>query len=341
MPELSRRDLLKLAALGLGAVALDGIVGACKSLTAPSGGLASLTARATSSATPTPTMPPPSATPIATPTPAPSVVPDLVVARAGEPEPLVRAAVAALGGMERFVKPGASVIVKPNVCVAYRTYEYAATTNPWVVATLVKMALEAGAGSVRVMDYPYGGDAATAYAKSGIAEQVKAAGGEMTVMTSRHYVSTAIPSGKWMKKADVYEDILEADVLINAPIAKVHGSARVTAGMKNLMGVVRDRPGMHASLGQAIADLHTRIKPDLTVVDCVRILTSHGPSGGKISYVKKLDTVLAGIDIVAIDSYVATLFGLKPSDLAYVKIGQSMGLGSSDLSSLRIQEIAV
>jgi uncharacterized protein (DUF362 family) len=155
-------------------------------------------------------------------------------------------------------------------------------------------------------------------------------------MSSRKYVRTQIPAGKWLKQADVYDDILKTDVLINVPIAKTHGSARMTAAMKNMMGVVADRPAMHGNLGQAIADLNTLIKPDLTVVDCVRILTAHGPSGGKLSYVKRLDTVIAATDVVAADSYTATLFGFKPSDLAYIKIGASMGLGQSDLSRLTI-----
>jgi uncharacterized protein (DUF362 family) len=343
MPELSRREFLRLAALGLGAVALGGILEACKSVTSLGGPSASAppttAASATAAATLPASTPVPSSTPQPSPTPAASVgYPDLVVARNGEPEALVRRAIAAMGGMERFVPPGSSVIVKPNICVSYRTYEYAATTNPWVVGTLVKMAFEAGADSVSVMDYPYGGDAATAYAKSGIKEQVEAAGGKMVVMAGRRFVTTKIPGGKWLKRTAVYDEILKTDVLINVPIAKSHGSSRVTAAMKNLMGIVADRPAMHGNLGQAIADLNTLIKPDLTVVDCVRILTSNGPSGGKLSYVKQLDTVLATTDVVAADSYTATLFGLKPSDLAYVKAGAAMGLGQSDLSSLRIEE---
>jgi uncharacterized protein (DUF362 family) len=339
MPELSRRDFLRLAALGLGAVALDGILGGCRSPSmtgrVPTPSLPTIPAPAGASGTP------PASTPLASPTPAATAFPDLVVARAGDPEALVRGAIAALGGMERFVPQGASVVVKPNICVAYRTYEYAATTNPWVVGTLVKMALEAGASGVKVMDYPYGGTAAEAYAKSGITQQVEAAGGQMVVMSSRGYVNTRIPAGKWLKQTAVYDEVLKADVLINVPIAKTHGSSRLTVGMKNLMGVVRDRSAMHGNLGQAIADLNTLVKPELTVVDCVRILTSHGPSGGKLSYVKKLDTVIASTDIVAADSYAAGLFGLKPNDLAYVKAGAAMGLGRSDLSTLRIEEVSV
>ena len=342
-PELTRRDFLRLAALGLGAVALDGILSACgqsgPGITAapvsptPGSPAASASASAAGSLSATAA---PSSTPAAS-----AALPDMVIARNGEPDALVRGAIAALGGMERFVPKGANVIVKPNICVDYRSYEYAATTNPWVVGTLVKMALEAGAGSVRVMDYPFNGTASQAYAKSGIAAQVEAAGGQMVVMSSRKFVSTAIPGGKWLKGAEVYDEILKADVLINVPIAKRHGSSVMTAGMKNLMGVVSDPGAMHGNLGQAIADLSTVVKPDLTVVDAVRILTANGPTGGKLSYVKKLDTVVASTDIVAADAFTATLFGLEPADVDFIGMGAAMGLGQSDLTKLKVADFSV
>jgi uncharacterized protein (DUF362 family) len=144
---------------------------------------------------------------------------------------------AAMGGMEQFVSAGDDVIVKPNICVAYHTYEYAATTNPWVVGALVKLALEAGARRVRVMDSPFGGTPEQAYARSGIQEQVQAAGGEMEVMTRLKFVEADIPQGLDIGKCDIYDQVLNADVLINVPIAKHHSLARLTLGMKNLMGV--------------------------------------------------------------------------------------------------------
>ena len=344
MSDISRRELLRLAALGLGAAALAPVLAACKSLTPAA---EPTSARPTSPAsteagTQAPPTDLPSPTQLASSAPvSPGTRPDLVVARNGDPEQLVRRAVEALGGMALFVPRGTNVVVKPNVCVSYRTYEYAATTNPWVVGTLVKMAFEAGARSVSVFDNPFSGDAAEAYATSGIAEQVKAAGGQMVVMSGRKFVSTQIPAGKWLKQAYIYDDILKADVFINAPIAKDHSLARLTLGMKNLMGVVASPAEMHANLGQAIADLHTRIKPQLTVVDCVRILTRGGPEGGSLADVKKLDTVVASADFVAADSYVAGLFGLKPNDLDYVTAGATMGLGQSDLSKLVVQELSV
>jgi uncharacterized protein (DUF362 family) len=269
----------------------------------------------------------------------PVTIPDLSVARGGEPEALVNAAIASLGGMQRFVRSGDLVLIKPNICVAYHSFEYAATTNPWVVGALVKLCLQAGAESVLVMDYPFGGTPEEAYVRSGIHEQVLAAGGKMEAFSTFKFAQTEIPMGLDLKKCDIYDEVLRADVVINVPIAKDHSLAKLTLGMKNLMGVIADRPAMHRNLGQRLADLASRVRPALTVVDAVRILTYGGPTGGSLDAVKKLDTVIASADIVAADSYAATLFGMKPEDLDYVRAGTAMGLGRSDLENLRIEEI--
>jgi uncharacterized protein (DUF362 family) len=266
----------------------------------------------------------------------------MAVARGGDqPEELVKRAIAALGGMERFVKPGNTVVIKPNICVAYHTYEYAATTNPWVVGTLVKLCKEAGASRVRVFDYPFGGSAAQAYERSGIQEQVLATGGEIEEMARMKFVDVEIPQGVDLKSWVMYDDAVNADVLINVPIAKHHSLARLTLGMKNLMGLVRDRESIHRNMGQRLADLTSRFKPALTVVDAVRILTANGPTGGNLDDVKKLDTVIASPDIVAADSFAASLFDIKPDVLPYITAGAQMGLGRSDLSTLKIEHIAV
>jgi len=345
MSKISRRDFLRLAALGLGGVALNRYLAACVSQPTPEA--QPTRALPVATARQAPTLASAQATP-ASPTYEPATAagtsssnPDLVVARNGDPETLVRRAIAALGGMEKFVPQGASVIVKPNICVASHTYEYAATTNPWVVGALVKMAFEAGARTVRVLDFPFGGTAAEAYVKSGIQEQVQAAGGEMMAMAGFKYVSTQIPSGKFLKQTDVFDEILNSDVLINAPIAKQHSMARLTLGMKNMMGVVHNRSALHRNLGQAIADLNSLIRPKLTVIDAVRILMANGPTGGNLNDVKQLDSIVASADIVAADSYATSFFGMQPGDLEYIKIGAEMGLGRSDLSSLKIEEFSV
>jgi uncharacterized protein (DUF362 family) len=243
--------------------------------------------------------------------------------------------------MAGFVSSGFDVIIKPNICTDYHTPEYATTTNPLVVATLVSMCLEAGASRVRVMDYPFGGSAKSAYAISGIEEAVEAAGGEMHVMSHPKYISVDIPQGRDLTKVDIYPDILEADLLINVPIAKHHSSTRLTLGGKNLMGVILDRGAMHQNLGQRIADLTSLVQPGLTVVDAVRILTANGPTGGDLADVRQMDTIIASRDIVAADAYATTLFGLTAADIAYIGASAELGLGTLDLASIDVREITL
>ncbi|MGA2503694.1 MAG: DUF362 domain-containing protein [Anaerolineales bacterium] len=346
MGKFTRRDFLKAAAAGAGAMTLSAFLEACGRVLPtsvlpvetkapapqqPSQGSASQATRAATESLPSATAPAPTGTSVP--------IPDIAVIRAGEPEVLVRQAITALGGISAFVPNGANVVVKPNICVAYHTYEYAATTNPWVVGTVVKMCYEAGAASVKVMDHPFGGTDQEAYKISGIKEQVEAAGGEMVRMISYHYVDTKIPDAVYLKTTKIYDEILNADVLINVPIAKQHSSSGLTLGMKNLMGAVWIRETLHNNLHQSIADLNSLLKPKLTVLDAVRILTRNGPTGGNLSDVQQKNTVIASRDVVAVDSLATSLFGMKPEDLEYIRIGTSMGLGRSDLQNLNIQII--
>jgi uncharacterized protein (DUF362 family) len=277
------------------------------------------------------------------PTPTPPAAGDayLSVARGDSPTAIVQAAIKAVGGIERFVKTGNDVIIKPNICVAYHGPDYAATTNPEVVAALVSLCLGAGARRVRVMDYPFGGTAEQAYAKSGISDAVKAAGGQMEVMAQMKFQDTAIPQGKDLTQIRVYRDALDADVFINVPIAKDHGLARLTLGMKNLLGVIWARSNMHRNMGQRIGELTSLVRPTLTVVDGVRILMANGPTGGNLNDVKRANTLIASHDIVAADAYATSLFGLKPSDIAYITAAADMGLGTMDLKGVKVEEISI
>jgi uncharacterized protein (DUF362 family) len=354
---LTRREFLSSLAVGMGALTLNQLLIGCQpagkssdppTVVVPDATIPPSTATSSSTKSMTPVSsesayiePKPLTEPTSTIQPTEHRLPDLVVSRGGDPESLVRSTLTALGGMQKFVSEGAHVIIKPNICVAYHTYEYAATTNPWVVAALVKLSFEAGASKVQVMDFPFGGTVQQAYVRSGIEEQVKAAGGEMVIMPFFRYIKTEIPEGKDLHQTDIFDDILNCDAFINVPIAKHHSLARLTLGMKNLMGVILDRQALHRNLGQRLADLTSLIRPTLTVVDAVRILHRGGPTGGNLADVQKLDTIIASKDIVAADTYAATLFDLKPIDLPFIQAGVDMGLGRSDLENLYIEEIAI
>ncbi len=286
----------------------------------------------------TPDLPGDNVTP---PSPPPAGAAYLAVARGENPTTLVQRSVSALGGIERFVKPGNDVIIKPNICVSNRTPEYAATTNPEVVAALVTLCLGAGAKRVRVMDHPFSGGAEEAYVTSGISEAVRTAGGEMEVMATMKFQDTTIPLGRKITHWLIYQDVLDCDVLIDVPIAKHHGLTRASLGMKNLLGVVLKRGEFHTDMSQKLPDLATLIRPDLTLVDGVRTLMQNGPTGGKLEWVKQTNTIIASHDIVAADAYAATLLGLTGADVSTIRASAQRGLGTMDLSSIKMEEIAV
>jgi uncharacterized protein (DUF362 family) len=318
MPQLTRREFLKLS--GLAAASLALWEAGCAPQ-APKG-----TAPVAHRQAPTPT----------------SDQAYLAVAHGADPAAILKAALASLGGIERFVKTGQDVIIKPNICVDYHSAEYAATTNPIVVATLVALCLGAGAKRVRVMDSPFAGISPnSAYAASGIQAAVKAAGGEMEVMSPIKFAHFDIPQGKSITAWNIYRDALETDVLIDVPIAKNHSLARLTMGCKNLLGVVSDPNQIHSDLNQRIPDLVSLIRPNLTIVDAFRILMDHGPTGGSLNDVKQAGVIIASHDIIAADAYAATLFGMSAADIPYLKKGAEMGLGTLDISSLKVEEINV
>jgi uncharacterized protein (DUF362 family) len=254
---------------------------------------------------------------------------------------MTRRALEALGGIEQFIPSGANVIIKPNICTDYYPYEYGATTNPVLVATLVSLVLGAGAKRVRVMDNPFGGTAQSAYKKSGIQDAVIQAGGEMEVMNANKFKDADIPDGLDIKQWKFYKDILDADVVINVPIAKHHGTTGLTLGCKNLLGTILNRGQIHANIHQRIADLVSRVRPTLTIVDAVRTLMRNGPTGGNLDDVRMTNTLIASADIVAADAYAATLFDLQGSDIGYIQAAANMGLGTLDLNNVKIEELIV
>lgn len=264
---------------------------------------------------------------------------DLAVAHGASPAKITRAAIDAIGGMKKFILRGDIVVIKPNMAWD-RLPEQAANTNPEVVAAVVQMCYEAGAKKVKVFDRTVN-DPRRCYVQSGIADAAKAAGAEVSYVDERKFKDMDI-KGEAMKSWPLYTDIFEADKVINIPVAKHHSLAKLTMSMKNWMGVMGgSRRQIHQRLDESLVDLSMFIKPTLTILDAVRILTANGPQGGNLDDVKKLDTVIVGVDQVAVDSFGATLFGMKGSDLGYVRIADKRGIGTMDLSKLKVRKINV
>jgi uncharacterized protein (DUF362 family) len=137
----------------------------------------------------------------------------------------------------------------------------------------------------------------------------------------------------------IFVPFIEADKVINVPIAKHHNLSRFTGGMKNWYGLLGGRRNrLHQNIDVSIADLATFMRPTLTVLDATRVLVRNGPQGGNIDDAVDLHQVVAGPDPVAIDAYGASLIGANPQTVRYLSIAEQRGLGRSDWRSVAYVE---
>lgn len=265
---------------------------------------------------------------------------EIAVVKNGTPGQMVRKAVEALGGMSRFVQKGQKVVVKPNIGWD-RKPEQAANTNPEIVAEVVKMCFAAGAAQVTVFDRACNVERRT-YRNSGIKKAASEAGATVRYMMPQRFRQIEIPHGEIIKSWEIYQDVLDADVLVNLPVAKHHSMCQASMSMKNLMGVLGgDRGQIHTRFAEKICDINSVIKPQLNILDGYRILRRNGPQGGNLADVEVKKTVIAGINAVSVDAFGATLFGLKAEAIEYLSVARQRGLGEIDLKNLAIKQIEI
>ncbi len=265
---------------------------------------------------------------------------DLVVI-SGDPAAATKKALEAMGGISRFVKKGQRVILKPNMSFS-RTPDFGTTTHPLVIVTVAQACIEAGAQQVLVLDHTLQ-RAELCLERAGIREACKNIPGVhvLALQERKFFREIKIPQGKVLERVEVIKEVLDNSVLINMPVAKSHSATGVSFGMKGLMGLIWDRESFHSqyNINQAIADLGTVIKPQLTILDATRALVSGGPGGP--GQVKKPNLIIAGIDPVAVDSYgvsIAPWYGqnFKGRQVEHLLIAHQRGLGKIDIDQLTI-----
>jgi uncharacterized protein (DUF362 family) len=269
---------------------------------------------------------------------------DLVIAQQGTPTQLLQAAITPLGGMGRFVKKGQRVVIKANIAWA-RTPDQACTNNPELLSSLIKMCYQAGAKRVAIWDHTCD-NYQFCFSRSGLKKVTQEAGADIFSGHGRNvYKQVEVPKGKKLKTVEIIQDVLDTDVFINFPIPKQHFATELTLGLKNFIGIVWDMEQLHKiDLHQCIADLSTIRRPDLVIVDAIRILTTNGPKGpGKT---EDIGEVLASTDIVAVDAYAAAYFKhpktgkpFKPAEIRFVKNAYDLGLGEINLSKVRMKKV--
>jgi uncharacterized protein (DUF362 family) len=267
----------------------------------------------------------------------------LAIAKGKDYAALVARSLEPLGGMGAFVKKGARVVVKPNIGWD-RTPEQAANTHPEVVKAIVQQCLNAGAKQVMVFDRTCNNERHS-YASSGIKAAVESIGDDRArciFQDINRFIPIKIEKAKSIHEFTFYKDALgpECDCYINVPVAKHHSLAKLTLGLKNVMGVIGGKRGeIHKDIHQRLADLNTVIRPQLTIIDATRILLRNGPTGGNLKDVKVLDTLIASADPVAADSYATTLFGMKPEQLGSNVAAAKLGLGEMNLSKVKMVNV--
>lgn len=269
---------------------------------------------------------------------------DMAAVMNGEPAAMLDAALKELGGIEKFVKKGQKVVLKPNIGWA-RTPELGANTNPELVARMVQLCLEAGAAEVKVFDHSCD-NWVRCYDLSGIQKAVEAAGGIMVPADNvSYYEKVELPKAKVLKDALVHKAILDCDVWFNMPVLKTHGGAKLTICMKNLMGIVWDRRAIHSKgLHESIADLTTFHKPAaLNIVDAYRIMTANGPQGRSENDVALTKALFASTDIVAVDTAAVKFFNqfksMSLEEVGHIAQAQALGIGTMDLESLNVKRV--
>ena len=274
----------------------------------------------------------------------PSIEPSelkMVAVQGGERVEMLSAAITAMGGMSRFVKPGQSVVLKPNASWD-KTPELAANTHPSIVAHVIKLCLDAGAKEVVVFDHCCDAEQ-LAYASSGIADAVKAAGGTMLSGADKSlYREVEIKGARKLPKAAIHSAILDADVYINIPVLKHHGGAGMTACMKNAMGIVWDRLHYHHNdLHQCIAETQMVRMPELNILDAYSPMLRNGPKGKDINDLVEMKTMLLSTDIVAIDTAASKMLGNQDGDVRHIDCAAALGMGEKNLSRVPMRRISM
>lgn len=265
----------------------------------------------------------------------------VAVVHGTDAEKMVRKAFALLGGPERFVRAGSLVAVKPNVSFA-NAPDWGNNTNPDVLAAVCKVCREAGARKVLVLDYPLA-RGAEALRQNGAEQALKDLRGvSLRVLGAEHeFRSVRVPGALALPDMAIAREALDADLLINVPVAKAHDAVAASLGVKNLMGLIWDRSVFHSQveIHAALADLARAVRPALTLVDMTRIMVTNGPKGP--GEVVTPEVLVAGIDPVAVDACALTQARfngrkLAPRQLRYLQLCHEAGLGEIDLGKCRL-----
>jgi uncharacterized protein (DUF362 family) len=269
---------------------------------------------------------------------------DVVDVQGSDPAKMVAAALAALGGIKKFVRKGDVVVIKPNAAFA-NPADWGCTTHPETVVAVARACLDAGARSVTVVEFPQA-KADKCFKRCGLEAALKAVPEVKVVLLKEQndFSKLKVKGGVALKEVEVAKAVLSADVLINIPAAKAHSETGVSLGLKNAMGLIWDRKSFHTmfDLHQGIADLGRVVKPQLTIVDATRALLTNGPAGpGETSTPGR---IIAGTNVASVDAYALGVArfnqrDMSVADVRHIQLAGKAGLGETNVARLKISKV--
>lgn len=262
--------------------------------------------------------------------------PQVAVVIGRERADAVGRALAMLGGIERFVRPGERVLVKPNVAFASPA-SLGATAHPDTVGEVVRLCLAAGAASVVVTDNPIA-DPRGAFDISGVGQAVRRAGGTLLIPAPSDFQVVTVPGTTHLVEWPLLlAPLLAATRVINVAPVKSHHRAGASMGLKNWYGLLGGaRAAFHQDVHGLVRDLALAVRPTLTVLDGTEAMMTNGPTGGSLSDLKPTRTLIVGTDPVAIDALGLALLDRASDDVPYLRLAAEAGAGSLDPNAVRV-----
>lgn len=241
-----------------------------------------------------------------------------------------------LGGLQKFVKPGNRVLIKPNLLSA-KEPSRAITTHPSVVQAVAEQVLALKAK-------PYIGDS-----PGGADRGVKRVWDNTQMSLASHNSGVPLVSfeekGVEQRKSEtgqtyyIARPVLEADVIISLGKLKTHTLTLMTGAIKNMFGVIPGfRKGQYHKeapspqmFAEVIVDIFSVVKPSVTLIDAVVGMEGDGPSSGDPKY---LGFLLASEDAVALDTVASKILGFKEGEIDSTRIAAKRGMGIADLARI-------
>lgn len=248
----------------------------------------------------------------------------------------IKSAIDDLGGINQLIPSGKKILIKPNLVLA-KSFESGATTNPQVLDTVLEELKKTSPQEIIIGEGSSAFFATTekAFRVSGIAQVAHKHKVKLVDFQKEQYVTVPIPQGKEISEVNIAKSVLEADVLINLPVLKLHSQTLVTLSLKNLKGCMpnKEKKRFHGlNLDQCIADLNLVVPSNLVILDASLCAFSWEGETNPVA----LDTVLVGCNPVAVDTVATSLLGYRPQEVKHLQLAASHSLGTTNKEELQI-----